>query len=276
MKIVYFGTDVFLSCFEFLLERHEILALYTYHNEEDYFTEYAVARRARALGISVHYEEITPQEIRRYFEEEGCELFFIAEYNRILRLPEGLERFRGINTHSSLLPEGRSYYPIEAAMAQGLRRTGVTMHKITPVLDSGDILAQRSFEIAPEMDSVDVYLRCAAHAKEMLEEILLDFDGAWAKARKQTGRMPYWKRPAPEGLTLLHGMTRAQALAVFRRANGMTQVELGGRWYYVSALMTGAEPLPQQEQPVSGGRWLYRVADGHLRLSVHPIPERRA
>ena len=37
MKIVYFGSDVFLDVFEYLHLNHEILALYTYYMEEDYF-----------------------------------------------------------------------------------------------------------------------------------------------------------------------------------------------------------------------------------------------
>ena len=75
MKIVYFGTDVFLSCFEYFVRHHHIMALYTYHNGEDYFTEYAIVRRARELGIPVHYESVTEEEILRYMED-GCGLFF--------------------------------------------------------------------------------------------------------------------------------------------------------------------------------------------------------
>ncbi len=51
MKVVYFGSDVFLSCFEYFVEKHQVLALYTYHNDEDYFTEYAIVKRAGELGI---------------------------------------------------------------------------------------------------------------------------------------------------------------------------------------------------------------------------------
>ena len=58
MKVVYFGSDVFLSCFEYFVEKHQVLALYTYHNDEDYFTEYAIVKRAGELGIPVHYEAI--------------------------------------------------------------------------------------------------------------------------------------------------------------------------------------------------------------------------
>lgn len=76
MKVVYFGSDVFLSCFEYFVEKHQVLALYTYHNDEDYFTEYAIVRRAGELGIPVHYEAISPEEIRRYFHGGGLRAVF--------------------------------------------------------------------------------------------------------------------------------------------------------------------------------------------------------
>lgn len=271
MKVVYFGSDVFLSCFEYFAREHQLLALYTYHNDEDYFSEYAIVNRARALGLPVHYEDITPEEITRYFTQDGCQLFFVAEYNRVLPIPEQLPQFRGINTHSSLLPQGRSYYPIEAAMERGLSRTGVTMHILAPQLDHGDILAQREVTITPQMDSVDIYLQCAAHARQMVEQLCADLDGAWAQAQPQTQRLPYWKRPDARAMTLHHGMTRGEAAAVFRRYNSMTQLLLGGRWYYVTALSPGTAALEVPERLLSPTRLLYQVPDGHLRLQIHPM-----
>ncbi len=270
MKVLYFGSDVFLSCFEYLLQSHEILALYTYHREEDYFTEYAIAAEARAHGIPVHYESVTAQALDRFFRQDGCDLLFIAEYDRVLPIPTGLSNFRAINTHSSLLPQGRSYYPIEAAMTQGLPRSGVTMHKLTRELDRGDILAQRSFAISPEMDSIDVYLTCAACAREMLADILDDFDTVWCGAQPQAVLSPYWPRPGQEKLTLLPDMTRREALAVFRCCNSTTQVFVHGVWYHVTALSEGIAPV-RTPQFLSPGRLLYPVKDGHLRLHVHPM-----
>lgn len=271
MKIVYFGSDVFLSCFEYIAQRHEVMALYTYHNDEDYFTEYAIVRKARELGVPIHYEAVAPEDTARYFRE-GCQLYFSAEYDRFIDIPTDLPAFRGVNIHSALLPQGRSYYPIEAAMERGLSRTGVSLHKLVSHLDSGDLLAQREVEIAPDMDSVDVYLRCAAYAREMTEEVLEDLDGAWARALPQTQRLPYWRRPALEKMTLEHSLTRAGAGDMFRRYNALTQVELGGEWYFVTALLSGPAPLGEEERRLAPERWLYRVADGHLRLNVIPKP----
>lgn len=94
MKIVYFGTDVFLSCFLYFAEHHQILGLYTYHNDEDYFTEYSIVREAKRMGIPVHYEDMTKEETCRYFLEQGCQLFLwqnITGYCQFLRDLTALE-----------------------------------------------------------------------------------------------------------------------------------------------------------------------------------------
>lgn len=273
MKVLYFGSDVFLSCFDYFLREHEILALYTYHRDEDYFSEYAITAKANALGIPVHYDSVTPAQITRYFLEDGCALLFIAEYDRVVSIPADLPCFRGINIHSSLLPQGRSYYPIEAAMTRGLADGGVTMHKLTAALDQGDILARRKFPIRSDMDSIDVYLTCAVYAREMLEEFFRDPERAWNEARPQQALLPYWKRPSDTVLTLRPDMTRAQACAVFRDCNRMTQVQLRGTWYYVTALQAGVAPLPDGIRFLAPERVLYPVKDGHLRLHILPIQE---
>lgn len=69
-------------------------------------------------------------------------------------------------------------------------------------------------------------------------------------------------------------MSRTEALAIFRKYNSMTQVELGGAWFYVTAIGTGTAPLACEVQRLSPTRALYRVRDGHLRLHIHPMEVR--
>lgn len=268
MKIVYFGSDVFLSCFEYFLKEHEVLALYTYHNDEDYFHEYSIAAEAREHNIPVHYEAINEGELRRLFNEEGCELLFSAEYDRIIRIPEDLQRFRGINIHSSLLPAGRGYYPIEAAYERGLDCLGVTMHKLTPKLDQGDILAQHEVKLSSDMDSIDVYLENAAYMREILPDVIDNIDVYWAEARQQTEIMPCWRRPDDTLLTIRHDMSRREALNVYRSYNSMTQLETDGVWYYAVSMTAGAAPIDREVLWLSDKLLLYRVSDGHLRIVI--------
>lgn len=155
-------------------------------------------------------------------------------------------------------------------MERGLSESGVTVHKISPELDHGDIVMQRKIALTPEKDSVDIYLECAAKAREMTEKIFDDLDGALGRAKPQTEKLPYWKRPSDELLTVGHEMTVKEALEVFRKFNGMTQVKLGEKMYYIGGMSGGTAPIGADERFISDDRLLYRVADGHLRLHIIP------
>ena len=270
MNIVYFGTDVFLESFRYIADHHHILKLFTYHNDEDFFTEYGIIKEAESRGIPYSYEQITKEEIKSFFLEKECDLFFIAEYSSILDIPDDLPSFRGINIHSSLLPVGRSYYPIECAMERDCSQIGVTMHKLISKLDAGDILFQKSIENSPEIDSIDVYLRFGAFVLEMTKKLFADPKAVFNAGIPQKEHLPYWKRPATELLTLSHEMTYEEAKSVYRKFNSMTEVVLNGTRYFVKAMMYGKTDLPKNEWILSDTLALYGIRDGHLRLVIHP------
>ncbi len=274
MKIVYFGSDVFLDVFKFLMQKNEILALYTYHQDEDYFNEENIVSMARVHNISVYYHKMESDEMKRWLDD-GCDLFFVAEYSFKLPVAED-ERFRGINIHSSLLPQGRSYYPIECAMERQLDTTGVTMHKLASAIDSGDILAQRSYPIEQNDDSIDIYLKSAKNALEMTKEVMADFEKAWCGAVKQHVNQPYWKRPNGELMTLNHNMTVAEAKEIYRKYNKMTVVIINSRLYYVDSFSTGNVALDGDMIFVHKQRVLYGLKDGHIRLDIYAVPAEKS
>ncbi|NCB33475.1 MAG: hypothetical protein EOM64_06285, partial [Erysipelotrichia bacterium] len=226
MRIVYFGTDVFYDIFAEFCRSQTVLALYTYHNPEDYFREYRIKKLAEEYQIPVHYESITPEEIQKYIDLQGCDLFFTAEYDRLIPLDHVSEKFRGINIHSSILPEGRSYYPIECALLQKKKFSGVTLHKMISKLDSGDIIAQTKFAISSDEDSIDVYLKCAAAAYKDVMQLMEDFDSRWNQAVRQDVCLAYWKRPSEEHMIISHQTTCKEASEIYRVFNEMTM--LGG------------------------------------------------
>ncbi|WMJ83979.1 formyltransferase family protein [Oscillospiraceae bacterium LTW-04] len=274
MKIVYFGSDVFLDVFRYLLERHEILALYTYHKGEDYFNEENIVHLARLHEIPVHYTQISEEEMVERIERDGCNLFFVAEYSHKLALPNN-PGFRGVNIHSSLLPEGRSYYPIECAMDREYAESGVTIHKLASHLDCGDILAQRCYTIEPKDDSIDLYLKSAQGALEMVKEVMEDFEWSWQNAKPQPKTLSYWYRPQPEDMTIRHEMTVEEAQVVYRKFNKMTMVDISGQRYFVDSFAMGNFYLGTDDQDViyvRHDRVLYGVADGHVRLDLRVVP----
>lgn len=271
MKIVYFGSDVYLSSFIYLAEHHEIMALYTYHNDEDYFTEHSIVKEAQKRNIPVHYEDMCENETIRLFEKEGCDLFFSAEYNRLLPIPENCKKFKGINVHASLLPQGRSYYPIEVAMDQKLSMTGVTIHKLVSGLDQGEILSQTKIDITDDIDSIDLYIACAKAVKTMLIQIMDDFESYWMSAYKQdeVKKFPYWKRPETRKMALSHKLTKKEAIRMFRCFNQMMEVKIDNQVYFVRALNIGKSKIDKEYQFLSEDKVLYSLSDGHARLILY-------
>ncbi len=64
-----------------------------------------------------------------------------------------------INLHGSLLPQYRGAAPIHWAVMNGESQTGVTTFKLQHAIDTGDILLQESFPIAPDDTTGDVHDR---------------------------------------------------------------------------------------------------------------------
>lgn len=267
MNIVYFGTDVFLKLFRYLSQNHNIMALYTYYNQEDYFTEYNILREAEKLGIPVHYEAISREAIAEYISG-GCELFFLAEYDRIIPCLGEDEGFRAINVHSSLLPCGRGYYPIENAMQNGVKKTGVTLHKAVSKFDNGDIIAQAQIDVTDEDDSVNIYIKSCDAALELLKEIMQDFTGSYNGAVKQNRVEKAEKRPDNERLKIHHKLTVSQAEEIYRRYNKLSYFTDGNREYRIVNMSCKRLNVDMDIFWISENYLHFKLKDGYARITA--------
>jgi methionyl-tRNA formyltransferase len=111
----------------------------------------AVKRRALALDLPV----LQPQSLDAQFQEQlgayDPELLVVVAFGTIFSrsflecFPRG-----GINLHASLLPKYRGPSPVSAVILNGEKQTGVTVQKLAPKMDSGDILGVRSLPLGGE------------------------------------------------------------------------------------------------------------------------------
>jgi phosphoribosylglycinamide formyltransferase-1 len=104
--------------------------------------------------------------MRDFFKGQGVELVVDAGYDRI-HSDEFVEAFRDriVNVHPSLLPEfGGGMDAIEQALQAGAKRTGATVHVVTPELDAGPILIQEEVPVL-EGDTPET-LRLRIHEAE--------------------------------------------------------------------------------------------------------------
>ncbi len=77
-----------------------------------------------------------------------------------------------LNLHGSLLPEYRGRCPINWAIINGEKETGVTLHYMTPKPDDGDIVCRKKINISDNDTAKSLYDKTTISAADMLNEIL--------------------------------------------------------------------------------------------------------
>ena len=84
-----------------------------------------------------------------------------------------------INLHGSLLPQYRGAAPINWAVINGEKETGVTTFKLQHEIDTGNILLQKSFAIADDDTAGDVHDKMKTIGANLLVETVKGFtDGS--------------------------------------------------------------------------------------------------
>jgi len=136
--------------------------------------EPATKRWASRNGVPVlQPEKVRDGRLAADLRALAPDVLVVVAYGRILG--EDLLRlapFGAINVHASLLPRWRGAAPIQWAIAEGDRETGVTIMQVEAGLDSGDILAQRATAIGESEDAEHLHDRLSALGAGALCETL--------------------------------------------------------------------------------------------------------
>jgi methionyl-tRNA formyltransferase len=134
-----------------------------------------VKQSAQRLGLPVYQSEKIKQneELRAKLTEIGPRAVVVVGYGRIIpKWMLELPKFGNINLHASLLPKYRGAAPIQWAIANGERVTGVTTMRIDEGLDTGDILLQKDLAILDEDTAETVSPRLAAIGADLMVQTL--------------------------------------------------------------------------------------------------------
>lgn len=86
-------------------------------------------------------------------KQQNPDLIILADFGQLLSKEIlNLPKIMAINAHPSLLPKYRGATPIPSAIFNGEKETGVTIIKMSPEIDKGEIVAQQAISIS-EMDN---------------------------------------------------------------------------------------------------------------------------
>jgi methionyl-tRNA formyltransferase len=133
-----------------------------------------VKETALAAGIPVHQpEKIRAPEAQELLETLAPDAIVIIAYGQIIParlLP--IPKLGWINLHASLLPKYRGAAPINWAIVNGERKTGVTSMRIDAGMDTGEMLLQREMEIGPRETAPELAARMSELGAPLMTETL--------------------------------------------------------------------------------------------------------
>ena len=106
-------------------------------------------------------------------EKNTPDIIFVIDFGQIIREPFlSAPKIGCLNIHPSLLPLYRGAAPVQRALLNGEKFTGVSVFKLVPAMDAGGILAQEKFEIPEKFNASDLYLKLAEIGCKITAEAL--------------------------------------------------------------------------------------------------------
>ena len=108
----------------------------------------SVYEQACTLGVPCLRATGTAPELEAFITACQPDLLIVADFRYLL--PPGilhLARLGGINFHPSLMPAYRGRAPINWAILHGEKTLGLTVHCIDAGMDTGDIIAQKAYDL---------------------------------------------------------------------------------------------------------------------------------
>jgi methionyl-tRNA formyltransferase len=181
MKLIFMGTPEFAvpSLARLIQDGHSVAAVFTQPDKPagrgKHLQAPPVKQFALERGIAVHQPARIKanEEVRAIFEMIAPDACIVAAYGKIL--PEwllGIPRLGCVNVHASLLPKYRGAAPINWAIANGERETGVTIMQMDAGMDTGPMIAKRAIEIGDDETAPELTMRLAGLGAEALSAAL--------------------------------------------------------------------------------------------------------
>ena len=176
MRIVFMGTPDFAKK---ALERlytdgHDIAGVFTQPDKPRDRGMKVSCSPVKALAVEYGVPVFQPASLNdraivETLRDLQCELLAVVAYGKLLPA-EALEipRYGCINIHASLLPKYRGAAPIQWAIINGEKETGVTSMYVSEKLDAGDTILAYRTQIGEDETAGELYERLSVLGAELL------------------------------------------------------------------------------------------------------------
>lgn len=178
IKIVYFGTNEFSSfVLEGLLdEGYNVIGVVTQTDALVGRKKIRQASAVKKLALKYKIDVFEPISIRKDFSfiiEKNPDLIITCAYGQII--PEAVlevPKYESINVHGSLLPKLRGAAPIQYAILNDEKQTGITIMEMVKKMDAGGMYCKASLTIDNEDTGDSLFIKMSVLARDLLLKTL--------------------------------------------------------------------------------------------------------
>ena len=193
MRIVFMGTPDFASASlkKLIDERFDVVGVFTQPDKPKGRGMELCSSPVKELALENGLPVFQPVKMRdgtalAQIKALEPDILVVVAYGRIL--PDDIlavPKYGAINVHGSLLPKYRGAAPIQWAVLNGDKITGVTTMYLASEMDTGDIIYTAETEIGEYETSGELFDRLKDMGAELLVKTLRDIDAGIAPRTPQ-------------------------------------------------------------------------------------------
>ncbi|MBQ5561554.1 MAG: methionyl-tRNA formyltransferase [Lachnospiraceae bacterium] len=193
MRVVFMGTPDFAvgTLEEIIKAGHEVLAVFTQPDKPKGRGKAMqfppVKETALAHDLTVYQpERVKDEEYVSILRELNPDVIVVVAFGQILSKEIlDLPRFGCVNVHASLLPKYRGAAPIQWAVIDGEKESGVTTMLMNEGIDTGDMLKKVVVPLDEKETGGSLFDKLAEEGAKLLVETLVDLENGTATRTPQ-------------------------------------------------------------------------------------------
>lgn len=219
IKIVFFGTpDIGLKSLEYLYnsDKIDVLAVVTQPDKPAGRGHKLQMSPIKKFAVEKNIPVFQPKSIRKEFDiqEELKKLepdFFVTfAFGQILSQEVlDIPKYETINLHASLLPRYRGANPIQRAIINGDKETGICTMITELGLDCGDVCQKLVIPISDTMNCEELWNEIAEKSPKMIEDTLEGLQNKTLTPQKQ----------CEDGVCMANKLTKEECLIDWTKTN---------------------------------------------------------
>ena len=180
MKIVFFGNPEFAASSLKHLNKIQNISIKLVVTNPDKKSGRGLSKKMSAvkktaldLSYSIYEcDNLKNDNVYNFLKSIDADLFIVVAYKYLPQKIYKLPKYGTINLHASLLPKYRGASPIQYALINGDKKTGLTTFYINKHIDEGNIISQLEIPINDRIIFNELYTDLAELSKDILEETL--------------------------------------------------------------------------------------------------------